>query len=265
MDILITVVGAVIGTGLLAGLLSKVLGISYGEILRRVERRGSARRFVGENLDPVLKSADELFGKLRSLAAADFDGIQNPRKSAGPNLDLLELLYFLVKFWASIEIFRKKGLSVSIAADDRGKKLSHFLDSLESRKIRFVDRLTQRVLAELLLEAAELDPQKISFLRFMRMLGSSDEAQAWMEQVSSFLFRTGQGHTRDRQKLLAYGAVLHAMIDTLDPRHRVSHERSSYPEKLSKKTWRDLRYRVFGRYLDFVKNTEKYLGPPKRR
>ena len=44
----------------------------YQEVRRGSERRRTARRFVDEHLDPVLKAADELVGKLRSLAMADF-------------------------------------------------------------------------------------------------------------------------------------------------------------------------------------------------
>ncbi len=263
MDTLLQISIAAIGGGFLGSLFLKAIEISYGEVRRNVDRRRSARRFVDENLDPVLKSADDLFGKLRSLATRDFSAIHTSSRSTGPNLDLLEILYFLARFWASIETFRKKGLSVSVKEDDRGQKLSHFLDTLESRRFRFVERLTQRVVAELLLEAAQFDLGQISFLKFVRPLGSSKDAHEWTEEVSRFLCRTG--HTRQRQKLLAYGVVLHTMIDTLDPRHRITHRRSSYPEKLSKKTWRDLKFRVFGRYLSFVKNTDKYLEPLKQR
>ena len=263
MESFVQLLFAAIAGGLLAGVFSKVLEIFYGEVLRNVERRSSARRFVNENLDPVLKSADDLFGKLRFLASTDFRAIQDSGKGGKRNLDLIELLYFLAKFWASIEVFRKKGLSVSIAEDDRGEKLSQFLDSLESRKIRLVDRLTQRVIAELLLETSGHHIASVSFIGFLRELNSSEEAREWTRRLALSLEATG--HTRERQRVLAYGVLVHAMIDTLDVGHRVSHDRSPYPGKLSKKTWRDLKYRVFGRYLTFVSNPDKYLGPPKRQ
>lgn len=46
------------------GLTVKALHIGYQELRRRFERRVSARRYVDGNLDPVLKAADELVGKL---------------------------------------------------------------------------------------------------------------------------------------------------------------------------------------------------------
>jgi hypothetical protein len=59
---------------------------------------------------------------------------------------------------------------------------------------------------------------------------------------------------------LRYGVVLHAMIDTLDKKHYTTRSRPGYPNKLSRRSKRDLIGRVFGVYLREVKNTEKYVG-----
>ena len=61
-----------VGAGFLGALLVKIL-----DIVSQEWRMGSARcraviRFINENLDPVLNSADELVGKLGSLADSDF-------------------------------------------------------------------------------------------------------------------------------------------------------------------------------------------------
>jgi hypothetical protein len=70
-------------------------------------------------------------------------------------------------------------------------------------------------------------------------------------------------HTAQRQKLLQYGLVLHALIDTLDGQHVVTRNRPGLPGKLSRQTWRDLNYRVFRVYLPFVTDRRKYLGLPR--
>ena len=67
-------------------------------------------------------------------------------------------------------------------------------------------------------------------------------------------------HTSDRQQLLQYGIVVHALIDTLDPTHVVTNKRPSYPNKLTKKTRNGLRYRVFRVYLQFVTDSRKFTG-----
>ena len=248
------------------GLTVKLLDIAYQELRRRFEGRISARRFVDENLDPVLKAADEVVGKLRSLGGQDFATLRNRDQGsvAGAGYrDYIGLLYLLARLWASIEKFRHEGLSVSVAQDQRGKKLGLFLDCMESRRTRIVDRLSQRAVAELVSPKRGSDPDAVSFIEFVRSCESDPETQRWVAPVAGILNR--MQHTSSRQRLLQYGIVIHAMIDTLDPQHKVSRNRPSYPHKLSRKSWRQLKYRVFGVYLTFVRNPEKYLGPPKRR
>ena len=81
-----------LGAGLLGALLVKVLEIGYQELRRRSERRRVAQRFVDEHLDPVLKAADELVGKLRSLAMADFKTLRGRRFSHERHHDLLDVV-----------------------------------------------------------------------------------------------------------------------------------------------------------------------------
>ena len=62
--------------GVLGGLIVKVFDIAYQEFRRRSESSEAAKRFVDEHLDPLLKAADELVGKLLSLAREDFKSFQ---------------------------------------------------------------------------------------------------------------------------------------------------------------------------------------------
>ena len=252
--------------GLGGGLTVKILDIGYQELRRRFEGHRSARRFVDENLDPVLKAADELVGKLRALANSDFRTLRNRRTDATSGIgyrDYIGLLYLLARLWASIEAFRRGGLSVSVTRDDRGEKLSHFVDCMESRRVRIVDRLSQRAVAELVLPKSDGDQDMIPFIDFVRLFESDEETQRWISPVARILDR--MQHTSARQRLLQYGVVIHAMVDTLDPHHKVSRDRPSYPHKLSKKSRSHLKYRVFGVYLALVRKPQKYLGPPKRQ
>ena len=136
---------------------------------------------------------------------------------------------------------------------------------IESRRVRIVDRISQRAVAELTLAGGNGDGRGdvCSFIEFVRKVESDPEAQRWMEPLKHFLSRTL--HTSVRQRLLQYGVIAHAMIDTLDPEHQVSRSRPSYPNKLSKRTKQSLKYRVFGVYLKFIPEPRKHLGSPKRR
>lgn len=251
--------------GCAGGTIGALLNIGYTEYSRRSDHSRSARRFVDENLDPVLKAADELVAKLLSLAKDDFRSIHNVEQKAQPisGKDFNGLLFLLANLWARIEIFRHEGLSISITKDKRGKSFQDFMNCLESRKIRIVDRISQRAVGELM-RTEQGDPERTtSFIAFARFLQPRSEAHKWLAPVIRFLSRTR--HTYERQKILQYGIVVHAMIDTLDPDHVVTRNRPSYPHKLSKKSRNELKFRVFRQYLRFVPNREKYLGPPKRQ
>ena len=247
------------------GLIVKLLDIAYQELRRHIDHSQSAKEFVNENLDPVLKAADELVGKLRSLAKDDFRSIHNVDLSVEhiENHDFSGLLYLLAKLWASIEIFRHKGLSVTITQDERGKHFQSFMSCIESRKVRIVDRISQRAVGELMLTCLNEAYETTSFIKFVKLIESDSEAQRWISPVTRVLSRTL--HTSERQRLLQYGAIIHAMIDTLDPDHEVTSDRPSYPHKLSKKSKRNLRYRVFGVYLGFVTDSGKYYESARRR
>ena len=245
---------------------AKGLEILYHYFSRRSERKITAKRFIDEHLDPLLKAADELVGKLLSLAHEDFKSIYDVDPLAGriENRDFTSLTFLMVKLWANIEIIHREALSVSIAKDIRGQRLQSFMNHIASRRTRLVDRISQRAVGELMLTRHNDGHQEtILFIEFVRLMESNPEAQRWLTTLAQTLSRTR--HTSERQRLLRYGIVVHAMIDTLDPEHAVTRDRPSYPNKLSNKTRWDLKYRIFGQYLTFVPNLEKYLGSPKKK
>jgi hypothetical protein len=108
-------------TALGGGLTVKVLDIGYQGYRRRTEQSKSAQQFVDEHLDPLLKSADELTGKLRALAERDFRPIHNviPADTPLSNPDFAGVLFLFGRFWAQVEIIRREGMSVAMAKDER--------------------------------------------------------------------------------------------------------------------------------------------------
>lgn len=245
------------------GFTVKVLDILYQELRHRSDRSRTAKQFVDEHLGPLLKAADELVGKLRSLAESDFRDLHNvdPNAEKFENHDFSGLLFLFGRFWARIEIIRQEGLTVAMGQDIKGKQLQSFLDCLESRRVRVVDRISQRAVGEIMVERHNGNLGTVAFIVFMREFETGADARRWLSPLTHILSRTR--HTFERQRLLQYGAVMHALIDTLDPEHLVTRERPSYPNKLTRRSWRSLKYRVFGQYLKFVPKPRKYLGPPK--
>lgn len=98
-----------LGAALAGGFVVKLLDIGYQESRSRFERGLGARRFVDENLDPVLKAADELAAKLGALAKSDFRPLRGGYRSDMDNHDFSGLLFMLANFWACVERFRRKG------------------------------------------------------------------------------------------------------------------------------------------------------------
>jgi hypothetical protein len=242
----------------------KIADIFYQEIRRRLDRTHAATAFVDEHLDPVLKAADEVVGKLHSLAVEDFKSIAGKDLSLNPvtDNDFGGLLYLFGRFWARVEIFKIESLSVAIARDGRGASLQSFLACLESTKVRIVDRTAQRAIGEVFIKPAPEAGKTIGYVEFIRSIETSEETRRWIEPLASVLRRTH--HTDDRQRLLQYGAVVHALVDSLDPMHLVTSSRPSYPNKLTERTRKALRYRVFGVYLKSVPNNAKYTTVQSR-
>ena len=243
------------------GLVVKVLDIIYLELRRRDDRRQSASKFVDQHLDPLLKAADELVGKLLSMGREDFQSLRDiPEDAPFQHPDFGSTTYLIARLWAQIEIFREQALYVSISEDQRGRWLQQFLDCLESRGVRLIDRISQRAVGETLVAGG--GAATLRYIDFIKSLESADVSR-WLEPLVALLRKAT--HTSGSQQLLQYAIVVHAMIDALDPQHSVTRERPAIPGKLSKQTWRDLKYRVFGKYLTFIAEPEKYIGPPKSR
>lgn len=242
------------------GLTVKALDIAYQEYRERGAKQETAEQFVDSHLSPLLKCADELSGKLRSLAANDFRPLYDGDPSAQYR-DQISTLYLISRFWAHIEIFRDAGLTINFVKDPRGRTLQKFIDCLESRPVRLADRITQRAIGELMLDHEGDHPKPLTFLSFCERTEGLGVAAQWLDQVNGILKNSRS--TADRQALLVYAVVVHAMIDTLDNDHAITRDRPGLPEKLTRKTWRSLNYKVFDNYLKIDLEKAKYIGPPK--
>ncbi|MBA2427872.1 MAG: hypothetical protein H0V60_12440 [Actinobacteria bacterium] len=249
----------------LGGLTVKLLDIAWAAYIRRSEASASAKKIVARHLDPILKAADELVGKLCSLARKDFTGVvtrANVDRELG--VDFGNILYLFAQFWCRIEILRKESVYVEIGRDATGDKLRDFFACLESTGVRVVDRAYQRGIGEALItERGTGGFDCMSFHDFMEALGKPDATvKQWTHPLTAILWMACRGRSatnmQERQRVLLYGVVIHALIDTLDPEHETASHRPSYPNKLSKKTRKELQFRVFKTYLPFVKATEKY-------
>lgn len=241
------------------GFTVKALEIGYQEYRSWKTERTSGTRNIDASLEPLLRAADELSGKLRSLAEQDFIPIRDASADDLADTGFSSLIYLFVQFWSEIEIIRFRGLTTRTARSKRGRHTRAFLNCLESRRVRLIDRISQRAIGE----AALTDGRTMNFVEFIKSYDTDVYVKRWLQPLLDIFQNTTNSDTR--QKILQYAVVIHALIDTLDKDHHVTRQRPATPNKLNARSWKDLNYRVFGVYLTFVVNRTKYIGPPKRR
>lgn len=241
------------------GFAVKAFEIGYQEYRSWKTERSSDTRSIDASLEPLLRAADELSGKLRSLAEQDFIPIRDSDTRGLDDPGFASVVYLFVQFWSEVEIVRFRGMTTTTARSARGKQTRAFLTCLESRRVRLIDRISQRAIGE----AALTSGRTMNFVEFVKSHDSDPYVKRWLAPLIGVLANVR--HADARQKILQYAAVVHALIDTLDKKHDVTRNRPATPNKLNEKSWKDLNYRVFGVYLTFVANRSKYIGPPKRR
>lgn len=225
---------------------------------KRSEQSLSAKDLIEKHLDPILKSADELVGKIYSMAQKDF--IEEEKISSqsdeSNDMHLLYIIYLFGHFWSKIQILRLESIYVNLNSQKRGRNLKSFINTLETRKFRIVDRAIQRGIGETLVEISVGQLRTISFYDFVQRYKIDNELRNWLILIIEKL--TYIQHTRNRQNILVYGTIVLAMIDTLDPDHSTARDRPPWTNKLTRKSRRILQNEVFKTFLKFVKEKEKY-------
>lgn len=242
-------------------LAERLFGSLFSELRGRWQASAAARRVIDTQLDPLLKAADELQGKLRSLAEQDFRDFRAMPTPIAQQRDLVSLcstLYLFAQFWGRLEILPRESFHADLAHNKKGAVLLSFLRSLESRRVRLVDRAWQRAIGECVIDKTGDRAEIAQFKSFVERFESEARLGQWLEPLEQILRECR--FPRTRQRVLQYGVVVQALIDTLDPEHLTTRERPGYPNKLAQQTKRDLVGRVFGIYLPAVKDQEKYVG-----
>jgi hypothetical protein len=270
IQLLTTVFGSdaakIIAAFLGGGLALKIFEVVYEQLRAYRTRKRQAREVVEKHLDPVVKAADELVGKVRALAVRDFtefgehaaEGrfIEN-RSSSG-------LMYLLAAFWCRLELLRAESVYVELVRDKRGKTLRSFINCLESQKIRLVDRVTQRAVGELMIERREERTSVMPYVQVAQLHETDARFREWLN-IPMKLLVAARRDRELRQRLLVYGTVVQAMVDTLDSKHVATKPRPAFANKLSMKSRRALKVRVFDVYLPDVGKPETYYQPPETK
>ena len=239
------------------GLAIKLLEYPISWIKYQFKERKDAKSLVDKHLDPLLKTADAICGKTISLAQRDFSS-----PSGTIDAELIGLTYLYAAFWSRLVILDRESLGVSLNDDKRGKKLVAFRSCLESQRIRLVDKTHQIAIGEIATEMGAVPLRTRTIVDFTRIVGEDPHLSFWLAPLKAELQNINI--KKMRQRILVYGVVLHAMIDTLDEKHASTHVRTPQPNKLSVASTRTIKHLVFARYLKGIGAVNRYTGQKKR-
>jgi hypothetical protein len=218
----------------------------------------AARNILNKYIDPLLKSTDELFGKLSSLANEDFISIYQKKGTEDEVLmNKIYLLYLFASFWGRLSIIKQESNYISLARTKKGKRLLKFMSSFEARKNRILDRSLQRAIGEALVITNSKGLAIISLYDFANeYLKEKSSLRKWITPLEESIENCKDKEFR--QRFLVFGILLQAFIDQFDKHHAIVMDREVYLNKMNRRTKFELKYRIFEIFLPFVKNPEKY-------
>jgi hypothetical protein len=218
------------------------------------------RKAFYSSLDPILKAADELYGKIYSLAKEDFATFINASHSYSEDNDHNKkyVIYLFAQFWAQLEFIRLKSQYTSLTEIKKGKQLINYIETIESRHFRILDRSLQRVIGEILIEGATPTFRVMNLNQFIKNYEDrSSEVYKWAKKIEDKLNATND--KKIRQRILVFGVIIASLIDHLDPAHKIIHPNKVYKNKLNSTSKNIIRGNLFRHFLKFVDNKEKYF------
>jgi len=243
------------------GVLWQGIKFFYPDLKQRFKSYNDAKKSFYESLDPILKAADELYGKIYSLSKEDFATFINPSHSYSEDVEHNKkyVVYLFAQFWAQLEFIRLKSQYTSLTKFKKGKQLLNFIETIESRDFRILDRSLQRVIGETLIEGATASFKVMNLNQFIKNYDIQDsEIHKWAEKVEHKLYACSD--KRNRQRILVFGVIVCSLIDHFDPDHKIIHPNKIYINKLNESSKKLLKRNLFQHYLKFINNKGNYYG-----
>lgn len=231
----------------------------YPEINRWLTAKREAKEIFYDRIDPILKSASELYGKLLSLAKEDFSTFINHERSNSPNPEHNKkyVYYLFAQFWANLEYLRLHNKYVSFSKLDKGKQLIDFIETFEARKYRLLDRSVQRIIGECLIQNNEQQFRIMPLNEFLVQIENNETILSqWVSVLDEKFSKLYKKEIK--QNILVFGLIVAALIDNFDPEHKTIRERPYYINKLTEKSRMTIKHNLLKYYLTFIKNKSRY-------
>lgn len=246
-------------TLLSGGVLWELIKFISPDIKKWITDKKNSKKLILDFIDPLLKSGDELIGKIHSLAKTDFKEAYSVSLNNTSNEFLIEriyLLYLFCCFWGRISLIRQTTNFSSISKSKVGNKFLKFLSTFESKKNRLISRASQRVIGDAMVSSNN-GTGVISLFDFTEELTKADSILIKLIRPLEEIIHNSSDR-KIRQRILLYGVVVQVFLDSFDFKHRISRKRPLYLNKLSPETKKDLKRRLFVIYLPFIKQPSKY-------
>jgi len=231
----------------------------YPEIKQPLVSRIEAKRTLYQNIDPVLKSASELYGKLLSLAKEDFSTFVNPSNSISvdPIHNKKYIYYLFAQFWGQLEYLRLQSQYVSFSKIKKGKQLLKFIETIEARKYRILDRSIQRIIGECLIVNNDQKFRVMTLHEFLvQVETTTSPLHRWIALLEQKMSTVN--NKENRQLILRFGVIVAALIEHFDPKYNSVRQRPIYTNKLTDKSKMTIKNNLCKYYLPFLKNKKKY-------
>jgi hypothetical protein len=246
-------------TLLSGGALWELIKFISPDIKKWISDKKNSKKLILDFIDPLLKSGDELIGKIHSLAKTDFKDAYTVSLNNSSNELLIEriyLLYLFCCFWGRIALIRQTTNFSSVSKSKVGNKFLKFLSTFESKKNRLISRASQRVIGDALV-SNDKKAGIISLFDFTLELTKVDSNLLKLIRPLEEIIHNANDK-KTRQKILLFGIVLQVFLDSFDPEHHISRKRPLYLNKLTPETKKDLERRLFTIYLPFIKEPSRY-------
>ncbi len=252
------------GSLLSGGALWEFIKFIHPIIKESSERKREAYAFLSQNIDPILKAADELYGKLVSLSDEDFAAFKTLSNSGSDEKSFDQnkkyTCYLFAQFWAQLEHIRIQSRYSSITRLKKGVHLLRFIHTFETRKFRVLDRSLQRMIGETMIAGSNGGFRVMSLNDFVRKL-ENKKPSGVNKLISHLEGELDRAYDKDtRQRILRYGIIVSSFVNHFDPEHKFTLKRKIYVNKLTPASKRILGNFLFRLYLPFVSTPKRYYG-----
>lgn len=245
------------------GVILEVIKLFYPDLRKFFSQKIEAKKLLNKHTDSILKAADELFGKIQSLARDDFQMFTKYDQEKD-EMNKIYVLYLFANFWARLGILKQESNFISLGRVKKGKQLLCFTTAYEAKRNRILERSYQRAIGESLIFESSNGLKTLNLFEFINEYkNENSNIRAIIQPLERSLFNTSD--KIHRQKILIFGIIIQALIDFLDRDHVVARNRDPYTNKLSKVSKEKIKGRVFNHYLPFVKTAGKYYRNEKPR